>query len=198
MRSNESNMPFLIGGALLALLLFIITTRSGPPNAAALNQQFAPRPTDPNAPTPAPFQLPQVNLPSLPPELQRQVTGIQEQLAGGGTTPALTPTASDATVRIQVAELRRNGVNIQVRGTIRNISTAPITVPPEAFSFRDSTGTTYSTAGSGSATLAPNQETSFDLTVPLPENHGLTMIVSLPPNPPLEQILLVQVNNTKP
>jgi hypothetical protein len=65
-------------------------------------------------------------------------------------------------------------------------------VPPSAFSFRDSAGISYATAGSGGTTLQPGQSTPFDLGVPLPGERGLSLIVSLPPDPPLQQVLVVE------
>ncbi|HRC75797.1 MAG TPA: hypothetical protein PLO33_08960, partial [Kouleothrix sp.] len=67
MGESRNTLVIWLGGVLLALLLIVISSRAGGgPNNAALQQRFAPRPTDPNAPTAQPFELPQVHLPSLP------------------------------------------------------------------------------------------------------------------------------------
>src|SRR6266508_3397636 len=154
MRDNRNTLPMWIGGLLLALALIVISNRAGGGlNSPALLQRFAPRPTDPNAPTAQPYQLPQVSLPNLPPALQRAVTSLRDRLAGGEAIPA------------------------------------------GAFSFRDSRGVIYATVGSGGTTLRAGQSTSFDLGVPLPPDLGLTLILTLPPDQPLEQILVVE---TKP
>jgi hypothetical protein len=196
MRENRNMLPMWLGGLILALILIAISNRAGGGvNNPALIQRFAPRPTDPNAPTAQPFQLPQVHLPSLPPAVQGVVTSLRDRLAGGEAVPALTPVASGPRARVEVAEIKRASDHLQVRGKIANITDAPLTIPPGAFSFRDSQGITYATAGSGGTTLQPGQSTSFDLGVPLPPNLGLTLILSLPPDQPLEQILVVE---TKP
>jgi len=185
-----------LGGLLLALVLIVISNRAGGGiNNPALMQRFAPRPTDPNAPTAQPYQLPRVSLPSLPPGVQRAVTSLRDRLAGGEAIPALTPVANGPRVRVEVGEVKRAGEHLQVRGKIANITDAPLAIPPGAFSFRDSRGVMYATTGSGGTTLQAGQSTSFDLGVPLPPDLGLTLILTLPPDQPLEQVLVVE---TKP
>ncbi|HNP72007.1 MAG TPA: carotenoid oxygenase family protein [Kouleothrix sp.] len=62
MGESRNTLVIWLGGVLLALLLIVISSRAGGgPNNAALQQRFAPRPTDPNAPTAQPFELPQVH-----------------------------------------------------------------------------------------------------------------------------------------
>jgi hypothetical protein len=195
MRDNRSTLPMWLGGLLLALALILISNRAGGVNNPALIQRFAPGPTDPNAPTAQPYQLPQVSLPNLPPAVQRAVTSMRERLAGGEAIPALTPVASGPRVRVEVGEVKRTGEHVQVRGKITNITDAPVAIPPGAFSFRDSRGVLYATSGSAGTTLQPGQSTSFDLGVPLPPDLGMTLILTLPPDLPLEQILVVE---TKP
>jgi hypothetical protein len=68
----------------------------------------------------------------------------------------------------------------------------PLTIPPGAFSFRDSAGVSYSTGGTAGVTLASGQSTTLDLGVPLPDGRGLTLILTIPPDPPLEQVLVVE------
>jgi hypothetical protein len=193
MRRDESGLPFVIGGLLLAALLIGVSFQLGAPNSAVLSQQFVPRPRDPSEPTLAPFELPQVTLPDLPPDAQTRISDLTEQLAGGRPVPALTPVASGASVRVTIDELRRSGERVSIRGSLANISQRTVAVAPEAFLFRDSAGVTYATEGTGASQLAPGEETSFDLAVPLPSGRGLTMIVNLPPDPPLEQVLVVEV-----
>jgi hypothetical protein len=191
MRDNRSTLPVWLGGILLGLLLILFSTQGGGINSAALVRRFAP---DPNAPTSAPFQLPQVNLPSLPEGMQRTLTGLRDSLAGGRAIPALTPVASGPRVRIEVREIKRSGEQVKVSGTVSNISDAPLEIGLSAFSFRDSAGVTYAASGA-STTLRPGQSTALDLSLPLPEQRGFTLIVTLPPDPPIEQILVVE---TKP
>lgn len=193
MRDERNTVPMWIGGLLLALVLIVISNRAGGGlNNPALSQHFAPRPTDPNAPTAQPFELPQVHLPSLPPSVQSVVTSLRDRLAGGEAVPALTPVASGPRARVEVSEIKRASERIQVRGTIANITSAPLAIPPGAFSFRDSRGVSYATEGSGGTTLQAGQSTSFDLGVPIAPKLGLTLIVSLPPDQPLEQTLAVE------
>lgn len=190
MYDDRPPLPVWIGGVLLGLILIFLTTRGGI-NSQVLERRFAP---DPNAPTPAPFQLPQVSLPSLPENMQRTLTDLRDRLAGGEAIPALTPAASGVRLRVDVASIKRSGDQVKISGTITNISNRPLEIGLSAFSFRDSTGLTYAASGA-STTLQPNQSTSLDLSVPLPSGRGLTLVVNLPPDPPIEQVLVLE---TKP
>src|SRR6266545_4685507 len=169
MRDNRPTLPIWIGGILLALVLILISTRGGGVNSAVLMRRFAP---DPNAPKAQPFQLPQVSLPHLPEGMQRTLTGL----------------------RVEVREVRRVSDQVKVSGAVTNISSAPLEIGVRAFAFRDSAGVTYAASGAGT-TLQPGQSTALDLAVPLPAGRGLTLLVALPPDPPLEQVLVVE---TKP
>jgi hypothetical protein len=195
MRDNQNTLPMWLGGILLALVLILISVRGGGFGNQRLIQEFTPKPTDPSAPTAAAFELPRINLPSLPPNVRDAITGLRDRFASGQAVPALTPQASGPRARVNVAEVRRNGEKVQVRGAITNIANGPLEIPSGAFSFRDSGGVTYATAGSGAATLAAGQSTSFDLAVPLPEARGLTLILTLPPDPPIEQVLMLETTN---
>lgn len=193
MGDNRNALTMWLGGILLALVLIVISTRAGSGfNNAALSQRFIPRPTDPNAPTSESFQLPQVNLPSLPPALQQQITSLRDRLIGGQAVPALTPIASGPRARVEVTQIKRSGDHVQISGSITNMTSAALTIPPGAFTFRDSRGITYATTTSGGTTLQANQSTSFDLGVPVDAAHGLTLILTLPPDAPLQQTLLVE------
>lgn len=193
MGSNQNSAWVWITGLILALVLIVISTRDTAPGNPTLSQYFAPRPTDPNAPTPEPLQLPQVHLPNLPPEAQQMFTGLRDRLAGGEPIPALTPVANSPRVQVKVGEIRRTSERVQVRGTIANIANGPVKIPPGAFSFYDSAGITYETGTIGGITLQPGESTTFDLGVPLPEGRGLSLALTLPPDPPLVQILTVEV-----
>lgn len=193
MGDNRNALTMWLGGILLALVLIVISTRAGSGfNNAALSQRFIPRPTDPNAPTSESFQLPKVNLPSLPPALQQQITSLRDRLIGGQAVPALTPIASGPRARVEVTQIKRSGDHVQISGSITNMTSAALTIPPGAFTFRDSRGVTYATTTSGGTTLQANQSTSFDLGVPVDAAHGLTLILTLPPDSPLQQTLLVE------
>ena len=112
----------------------------------------------------------------------------------GQAIPALTPVASGPRLRVEVREVRRVGDQVKVSGAVTNISSAPLEIGVRAFAFRDSAGVTYAASGAGT-TLQPGQSTALDLAVPLPAGRGLTLLVALPPDPPLEQVLVVE---TKP
>jgi hypothetical protein len=193
MQREESSLPFVAVGVLLALVLIVVTFRSSPPNESVLSRRFAPQPVDPLKPTLSPFELPQVSLPDLPPDAQTRISDLTEQLAGGRSIPALTPVATGPGLRVSVEALRRSGERVSVRGTLANTGQSPIRVAPESFLFRDSAGVSYTTEGSGSTQLAPGETTSFDLSIPLPAQRGLTLIVDIPPEPPLEQTLIVEL-----
>jgi hypothetical protein len=196
MRDERQNLPMWLGGILLALVLILISVRGGGGlGNPRLIQQFTPKPTDPSAPTAQPFELPQIHLPSLPPNVQQTYTDLRDRLAGGQAVPALTPEATGPRVRVAAGEVRRTGDTVHVRGTVNNIASGPVDIPSGAFSFRDSAGVTYGTSGSPGTTLQSGQSTAFDLAVPLPAGRGLTLILTLPPDPPLEQTLVVE---TKP
>jgi hypothetical protein len=191
MAHDEGKFPLWLAGVLIALLLIALGRIVSGPGNPVLVQQFAPKPTDPNAPTVEPWQLPQVHLPSLPPDVQRRITDLRDRFSGGEAVPALTPVASGPRVRVEIAEVHRQGEQAEVRGTVTNIADQPLTIPANAFSFRDSDGTNYAIEGSSSTTLQPGQSTDLNLSVPLPAGRGLTLILNLPPDPPLEQVLMV-------
>jgi hypothetical protein len=188
MHGNRQHVPAWIGGVLLALILILISTRGGGVNSAVLVRRFA---HDPNAPTSEPYQFPSIDLPSLPEGVRRSITSLRDRFAGGQAVPALTPVASGPRLRVEVGEVRRAGAQVHIGGTLENISDAPIELPIGAFTFRDSAGLSYTASGSGTR-LQPGQSTTLDLNVPLPEGRGLAMLISLPPDPPLEQLLVAE------
>jgi len=188
MGNNRQHLPAWLGGILLALILILISTRGGGVNSAVLIHRFAP---DPNAPTSAPFQLPKVALPSLPESVRQSVAALRDRFAGGQTVPALTPVATGPRVRVEVREVKRTGAQVHVGGTVGNVGPGVLELPLDAFVFRDSAGITYAASGRGT-TLQPGQSTALDLTIPLPEQRGLSLVVTLPPDPPLEQVLVVE------
>ena len=193
MYDRDKKIPMWLGGILLALVLILVSNRgSGGLTNPVLIGRFVPRPTNLGAPTAQTFQLPQVHLPSLPPAVQDSLTKLRDRFAGGEGIPALTPVASGPRVKVEVGEVRRVGDQVQLKGSLVNISNATLTIPPGAFSFRDSGGISYSTAGSVAVTLAAGQTSTLELGVPLPDGRGLTLILNVPPDPPLEQVLIVE------
>jgi|SRR4051812_9761560 len=197
MYDRDKKIPMWMGGILLALVLILVSNRgSGGLTNPVLIGRFVPHPTDPGAPTAQAFQLPQVHLPSLPPAVQDSLTRLRDRFAGGEGIPALTPVANGPRVKVEVSEVRRVGDQVQIKGDVVNISDISLTVPPGAFTFRDSGGVSYSTGGSAAITLAAGQTATLDLGVPLPNGRGLTLILNVPPDPPLEQVLVVEAKTS--
>jgi hypothetical protein len=177
-------------GVVLALALIAIGGMNNGFGAPELTRRFAAQPPDP---LDLPLDLPRIEAPQAPPDLLRALDDLHKRLSGGQVVTALTPTAAGPRIEVRVSDLRRNGDQMIVRGSVRNPGNREVTIPPGAFTFRDSRGVRYATASSGGATLAPGAATDFEFTVPLPEGRGLTLIVDLPPDPPLEQVLLLEV-----
>lgn len=177
-------------GALIALALIAIGGMNGRSGMPELTRRFAAQPPAPGDLT---LDLPRIEAPQAPPDLLRAIDDLHRRLSGGQVAPALTPTAASPRIEVRVTDLRRNGDQMVVRGSVRNLGDREVTIPPGAFTFRDSRGVRYATASSGGATLAPGAATDFEFTIPLPEGRGLTLIVDLPPDPPLEQVLLLEV-----
>jgi len=197
MYDRDKKIPMWMGGILLALVLILLSNRgSGGLTNPVLIQRFVPRPTDAGAPPVPGFQLPQVHLPSLPPAVRDSLARLRDRFASGEAVPALTPVASGPRAKVDVAEVRRTGGQVQIKGSVANISDAPLTIPPGAFAFRDSAGVSYSTSGSASVTLAAGQSTALDLGVPLPDGRGLVLVLTIPPDPPLEQVLVVETTSS--
>jgi hypothetical protein len=193
MYDRDKKIPMWMGGILLALVLILLSNRgSGGLTNPVLIGRFVPRPADPGAPTAQAFQLPQVHLPSLPPAMRDSLTKLRDRFAGGEGIPALTPVTSGPRAQVEVGEVRRIGEQVQIKGRVINISNAPLSIPPGAFGFRDSGGINYSTGGTAAVTLAAGQSTTLDLGVPLPEGRGLMLILTIPPDPALEQVLIVE------
>ena len=193
MYDRGKKIPMWMAGILLALVLILVSNRgSGGLTNPVLIGRFVPRPADPSVPTAQAFQLPQVHLPSLPPAVQDSLTKLRDRFAGGEGIPALTPVASGPRVKVDISEVRRVGDHVQIKGSVVNLSDASLTIPSGAFAFRDSGGVSYSTSGSAAVTLAAGQSTTLDLGVPLPDGRGLTLILTIPPDPSLEQVLVVE------
>lgn len=182
--------PIWIWGILLALLLILLSTRGRfTPDETALQQQFAPQPTIPGA-TPAPAQPP-FNLEELSPGVAQTIQDLWQGLAGGGAVPALTPVAESGRLRVEINAIQRQGDTVTLRGQVTNISSTEVAVPLSAFMLRDTGGASYTAAAGRTVQLAPGESTPLDLDVPLPEDRGLVLTLNYPPDPAVEQILLV-------
>ena len=192
MDQHRNSVPFWLIGVIVALILIFVGQRLGGGANPVLVDTFRPDPTDTSAPAPPGFELPQVSLPQLPAEAQQAIEDLRDRFASGEAVPALTPEATGVRARIEVQEIKRQGDSVQVRGSVSNIADQPLQVPASAFSFRDSAGVAYTLGGSGITTVQPGQLAPFDLSVPLPEGRGMTLIVELPPDPPIQQTLIVE------
>ncbi len=184
---TQQRVPLWIWGVVLALVLILLSTRGRLPSGnSALEEHFAHQRTSVTL-----ADLPQLDLNRLPVEVQQVAQQLQQQLGAGQAAPPLTPVAQSPRLRVEVRELRRAGSGVQIIGEVTNIGTTPITVPVRAFELRDSSGATYVADASGQAELAPGASTPLDLTVPAPPERGLLLRLVLPPDPPMEQVLLV-------
>ncbi|MBC8162134.1 MAG: hypothetical protein H7Z42_13055 [Roseiflexaceae bacterium] len=191
MFKQKQQVPVWLLGVVAAIVLILVGQRvGGSIGNQALTETFEQDPAAQAAPPG--FELPKVDLSSLPPEAQQAIQQVQERLNIGETVVALTPEASGIRARISVSEVKRSGGNLQVRGNLENIADQPLDVPASAFSFRDSAGIAYTLGGSGATTVQPGQTAPFELSVPLPAERGLTLIVTLPPDPAIQQTLVLE------
>lgn len=190
MNEQRPTLLFVALGVLIALALITIGGMNNRSGMTELTRRFA-------AQSPAPndlaLDLPRIEAPQAPPDLLRALDDLHKRLSGGQVAPALTPTVAGPRIEVRVSDLRRNGDQMVVRGSVRNPGDREVTIPPGAFTFRDSRGIRYATASSGGGALAPGATTDFEFTVPVPKGRGLTLIVDLPPDPPLEQVLVLEV-----
>lgn len=184
----RQGFPYWVLGFIGGLILIVIVARSPlAPSSEQLQAQFAPRPGEG-----ASVDLPPIpSLSELPPELQNvQATAIA-LLGGGSQIPALTPTARHNTLAVEITSLSRSAAGLRIRGSITNTGQQPRSISTTDLRFHDNGGQVYAASG-GSATLAPGESAPIDLTVPVPAGSGLTLSLDLPPDPPLELVLLAQ------
>lgn len=191
MNDRPNGVPIWTWGAVVGLLLILISTRGHllTPDNPSLSEYFAAQPT-PTGYDPS-FELPQLDIGALPDELQARARDLLATLSAGGAGRPVEPAVESARLRVEVRELKRTDGGLQVLGTVTNISGGDLQVPISAFELRDSAGGSYVAGGGASATLAPREQTPLELTVPLPEGRGLLLVTKLPPDPPIEQRLIV-------
>lgn len=188
LNSSRRIAPLWLWGVLVALVLIVISMRSRATLVnQALQQQFVMQPT----PAGIPLTLPGLGLDQLPLEAQQAARDMQRRLGLGESVPGLTPVAQSPRLRVEIREVKRVNGGVQVLGQVTNISPAEVQVPVSAFELRDSTGATYIADGGGNARLSPGASTPLDLTIPLPTGRGLLLTLRFPPDPPVEQVLLV-------
>ncbi len=190
MEERSSGIPMWLWGALFAALLIVLSTRGRIiPDNEALRQVFALQPT-PAGLVPGDI-LPQLDLATLPAELQESARDLLARLGAGRSGRPVQPAVETPRLRVEVTELRPAADGLRVLGEVTNISRADVVVPISAFELRDSAGASYVAGGGASATLRPGESTPLELTVPLPEGRGLLLVTNLPPDQPVEQKLIV-------
>jgi hypothetical protein len=190
MFDKQQGIPIWFWGVLVAVILIVISAQGRlRPGNPALSQVFAAQP--PPAGQLPNISLPQLDIGSLPEELQTVAGDLWRQLGLGQSVSPVAPAARSARLEINIREIKRTTDGVQVLGEVINISTSEVTVPISAFELKDNTGASYIAGGGGVARLQPSESTPLDLTVPLPEGRGLLLITNLPPDPPVEQVLLV-------
>lgn len=191
MNERSNGVPIWVWGAIAGVLLIVISSRTHllSPENPSLSQHFAAQPT-PEGYDPS-FELPQLDLAALPAELQARAADALGALSSGGAARPVEPVVESARLRVEVRELQPADGGMRVVGEVTNISQGDLQVPISAFELRDSTGASYVAGGGASATLRPGERTPLELTVPLPEGRGLLLVTSLPPDPPVEQRLIV-------
>jgi hypothetical protein len=190
MQERPSGLPIWLWGALVAVLLILISTRGHFLSSNdALSQVFAAQP--PPAGLDPGILLPQFDLNALPADLQQQARDLLATLGAGQSGRPVQPAVETPRLRVEVRELRPSADGLRVLGEVKNLGQSDVTVPISAFELRDSSGASYVAGGGASATLKPGESTPLDLTVPLPEGRGLLLITNLPPDQPVEQKLIV-------
>lgn len=179
--------PIWIWGFVIGVILIIFSTRGRlSPENVALRDVFAVQPA-PNLPS---LPGPNLDLASLPAELQQAARDLQARLGAGQAGRPLEPAVETPRLRVEVHELRPSADGITLLGTVTNLSQGEVVVPLSAFELRDSAGVSYIAGGGASATLRPGASTPLELTVPLPQGRGLLMVINLPPDLPVEQRLI--------
>lgn len=104
------------------------------------------------------------------------------------------PLASGNTARtrvdvLELAPMPDGSPGVLVKGVVTNTSQEEITIPISAFLLRDSTAAEYQPDGSATATLQPQESTTLELTVPVPDGRGLVLIVQYANEAPIELTL---------
>lgn len=194
MHDNSPPIPFWAIGILGAIALIGISILMQQSRVVALADYFARQPT-PALPLPA---LPQLDVQNLAPDAQGAARAIWQQIAAGNRSQPIDPVVSSQRVRVVIDGLEPTADGIRIKGTVTNLTNADLLVPISAFELRDSAGESYRSPSSTMANLPPGGSTPLELSVPLPEGRGLLLITHLPPDPPIEQRLLIDVRGAQP
>ncbi|MEF3273745.1 MAG: hypothetical protein K6356_04985 [Chloroflexus sp.] len=189
MHDDSPPIPFWMIGLLGALVLIGISIFMQQSRTVALIDQFA-RQTAPAIPLPA---LPQLELQNLAPEAQAAARAIWERIESGNRSQPIDPIASNQRLRVVIDVLEPTTDGVRIKGMVTNLTNTDLVVPISAFELRDSTGESYRAPGSTMTNLPPGGSAPLELSVPLPPGRGLLLITRLPPDPPLEQRLLIDV-----
>lgn len=189
MQERSRGVPMWLWGAIFAALLILISSRGRlSPTNEALRQVFAAQPPPAGIGAGA---LPQLDIATLPADLQQTARDLLATLGAGGAGAPVQPAVETPRLRVAVRELRPTADGLQVVGEVTNISQGDLAVPISAFELRDSAGASYLAGGGASATLRPGESTPLELTVPLPAGRGLLLVTNFPPDQPVEQKLIV-------
>lgn len=194
MHDDSPPIPFWAIGILGAIALIGISILMQQSRVMALADYFARQPT-PALPLPA---LPQLDVQNLAPDAQTAARAIWQQIAAGNRSQPIDPVASSQRVRVAIDGLEPTADGVRIKGTVTNLTNADLLVPISAFELRDSAGESYRSPSSTTANLPPGGSTPLELSVPLPEGRGLLLITHLPPDPPIEQRLLIDVRGAQP
>jgi len=194
MHDDAPPIPFWMIGLLGAFVLIGISIFMQQTRTVALSDQFARQPT-PILPLPA---LPQLEVQNLSPEIQEMARNLWRQIGAGNRSQPIDPVGSSQRLRVIIDALEPIANGIRIRGTVTNLTTTELSVPISAFELRDSSGESYRAPGTTIANLPPGGSTPLDLSVPLPNGRGLLLITHLPPDPPIEQRLLIDIQETQP
>ncbi|MGQ9481550.1 hypothetical protein [Chloroflexus sp.] len=189
MHDESPPIPFWMIGILGALLLIGMSIFLQQNRTVALIDQFARQPT-PALPLPA---LPQLEIQSLSPDAQEAARQLWQQIMAGNRSQAVDPVASNQQLRVVIDGIEPVPNGVRIRGMVTNLTDGNLQVPISAFELRDSAGESYRAPGTTIANLSPGASTPLELSVPLPNGRGLLLITHLPPDPPLEQRLLIDV-----
>jgi hypothetical protein len=119
---------------------------------------------------------------------------VASWLSDGSSLPAVTPQAVGPRIAVHVDRLRRVGTVLEIRGTIFNKTSTPLSFSVDNIRFVDAEGNKYENA-------APNPSLTLETTapfafqIPVPPSRMLTMTVTYDPDPPLV-ITLLQERST--
>ncbi|WP_026370397.1 hypothetical protein [Kallotenue papyrolyticum] len=165
----------------LIVVIQVMSHRTG--SETALQRHFAA-----NSPAPGTGQI---TLPAVPTALLERARTTVERLLGGASGQALTPVGQNQALRVEITALEPQDGHLRVRGTVTNISAAPLELSLDAFKFSDERGTTYASHGSPSTALPPHQPVPLDITLPVDHPRFLRLQIT---SPGLDTIDMVLIN----